>query len=174
MRAFLVLLLVLAVVFAVTAGCSKKQTYKAPGGDEEVTVEEKGGGKGKVTVKGKEGEKMTMETGASKVSEEELGLPIYPGAEQTGSMNWSLSAKEEGGSVSTVSFTTKDAYDKVLAFYKDKVKNPTMSAETKDEDGKRTAVLSVITEKEKRHLIVSVKETDEGAEILVQRMQQSG
>jgi hypothetical protein len=172
MRSRTVLLLVTAMAVLVACGCSRKTTTVVPGA-RKVTVEEKGKGEGKVTVKSKEGE-MTMEMGKkATVTEAELGVPIYPGAEQGESGTWSMTGKEGSGSTAVYQFKTKDPYDKVFAFYKDKIKNPTSTIENTS-DGKKLGLIQVVDEGKKLMIHVTVQEKDGQTEIGVQKMKQSG
>jgi zinc ribbon protein len=60
----------------------------------------------------------SMTVGKTQVTEEELGIPIYPGAEpEQGSMRLG-SAK---GSMETFVFRTKDSPQRVIEFYRDKM-----------------------------------------------------
>jgi hypothetical protein len=171
MRTWAILLLVVALLLSAACGCSNKKTATMPGGGK-VTVEETGKGEGKVTVEGKKGEQMTMETKKNPtVTEAELGVPIYPGAEQGESGSWSMSGKEGSGASSVYQFKTKDPYDKVFAFYKDKVKNPTQTMETTSE-GKKTGLIQVASEGDKQLISVTVHEEDGETTIMVTRVKQ--
>ena len=134
MRTILALLACAVLVAATTAGCGRKQAIQTPGGKvtveekpgkTEVTVEGEGTG-GKVEIKGDEAggtittEKGTLEFGTeAEISEEELGIPIYPGATaaHTGRLT---QTGEKQGKVVRASFTTGDSIDKVKAFYQEK------------------------------------------------------
>src|SRR5690348_14371693 len=95
-------------------GCTKKTTViQTPEGT--ATLEQKGN---QITIEDKEG-KATI--GNVNVSEKDLGVPVYPGASQQGGMAVSENSKDASGSYSTAAFTTKDSFEKVTAFYKDKV-----------------------------------------------------
>jgi len=92
---------------------------------ETTTVETDSEGGGKMTIKTDKGDQ-TLSAGTG-ITEEELGMTFYPG-----------SADKEGGSMKTDTpeassrlsvRTTADAPSKVVAFYKDKIKEPsTVSA----------------------------------------------
>lgn len=117
-KGFITIMLILAAIL--TAGCSKKQTYTAPGG--QVTVTEKGGDAQTVEVKTEEG-KAAITVEKKSITEEELGVPVYPGAkvEVSGSYQGSDEGQEENMQHNTL--TTKDDFEKVLEFYQSKLKN---------------------------------------------------
>jgi hypothetical protein len=85
---------------------------------EKVKVETKGEGEsGSVTVTGPEGQ-TTSEYGANAVKQEDVGIDFYPGASvESGGK---ATGGEKGGSWAVVSLETKDPFDKVATFYKDK------------------------------------------------------
>jgi hypothetical protein len=85
---------------------------------EEVKVETKGEGEsGSVTVTGPDGETKS-EFGEQAVKQEDVGIDFYPGATVQG--GGKVSGGEKGGSWAAVGLETKDPFDKVAAFYKDK------------------------------------------------------
>jgi hypothetical protein len=93
----------------------------------------KTGEKTKISIKDQTGDKtITIDTeeGGGTISVAEQGeppknlpayVPLYPGAQYTGSFAASSNQKSDGGAVAggMVSFTTSDTSEKVLAFYKD-------------------------------------------------------
>lgn len=105
----------------VLAGCGKKtSTIKTSEG--EVSVEE---GEGKVTYRSEEGE-VTYESSEKVPTEEDLGAPIYPGSEYVEGSGSKVTGTSEGQKVSTAEaqFTTEDAIDKVISWYRDKLGAP--------------------------------------------------
>lgn len=60
------------------------------------------------------------QTEALKAMEAELGMPIYPGADQDG--NFASGKNDAGGEVVMGSFTTEDGMDEVMAFYRKSLK----------------------------------------------------
>ena len=119
----------LALLVAVTgaAGCGqskepeeKKASLSIPGvGKIEAT---RSGDAGRITLKTEEGT-VTLGT-LPQVSEADLGVPIYPGAQQEeggGFMAQGITQEEkaEGKWISAV-FSTPDPFEKVAAFYKEK------------------------------------------------------
>ena len=120
---------------------------EGPNGQAEVSVNLPGG---KLNISSK-----------GKLSEEQLGVPIYPGAqaaEGSGSVSFSGS-EEKSGSFSVATFTTEDDLDQVVTFYKDKLGSKVTAVESTDEE-KHTAVLKVATE----HALktITIEEQDNG------------
>ena len=98
----------------------------------------------------------------AEVTEEQLGVPIYPGAVPTkdgGSV--SISAREAGksGWLGVANFTTDDEIDEVVAFYREKIGEGAQTVDT-EQDGKRSVVFN--TQREQGWRMVSVQEGDEG------------
>jgi len=118
----LMVLGMLTLSLLIAAGCGEeKTTITTPEG--KVTVEE--GESGKVTVQGEGGE-TTYEWSEKPPSEEQLGLPIYPGAQYVPGSGSSGSVSGEEGKFSAASaeFTTDDSFDKVVSWYRDKLGAP--------------------------------------------------
>lgn len=108
------LALVLVATLALLPACAKKSTtINTSNGP--VTVTQDNGVK-QVTVKGKEG---TTTIGVGVVDPNSLGLPIYPGASTSPSGSFASQTKQGGAQV--VTMQTADGFDKVYAFYKDKM-----------------------------------------------------
>jgi hypothetical protein len=97
-RILVVMALVLAVVFG--SGCAKKEATVVPG-DKTKTVE----------VNTDQG-KATVDEGKKSITEEELGVPVYPGA-----------VVESNDKETGITLTSTDSFDKVSKFYKDNLKN---------------------------------------------------
>jgi hypothetical protein len=121
----LVALLAVGVVLTIALGCGSKRTYRTSEGQvtvtrkgEKVTVESK---EGKVEVQGdRESATITAEGGKTTVkvnqgaSEQEVGIPFYPGAKAT---QTAAVSGQEAGSFTQVMLTTPDSVDQVKAFY---------------------------------------------------------
>ncbi|MGQ9536935.1 MAG: hypothetical protein ACUVT4_06870 [Actinomycetota bacterium] len=125
MRKLMAVFLGVALVAALLAlvGCGGKETtIKTPEG--EVTVKEGEGGK--VTIRGEEGE-ITYESSDRAPSEEELGAPIYPGADYVEGTSGMVTGTSEGKEVTTAGaqFTTDDDIDEVISWYRGKLGAPT-------------------------------------------------
>jgi hypothetical protein len=108
------LVLALVAVLAVVPACAKKSTT-IQGANGPVTVTQDQGSKS-VTFQSKEG---TAKLGVGAVDPASLGLPIYPGAQPNA--NGSLSTQTSAGSAQLLTMQTADSFDKVYAFYKDKM-----------------------------------------------------
>lgn len=124
MKKALVLILALGLLVSLVAivGCGDdKQTIKTPEG--EVTVEEDGG---TITFEG-EGQEGTIDITDEPPTEDELGAPIYPGAEYVEGSGGTMSGTSEEGEFSTAGaeFTTGDSFDEVVAWYTDELGEPT-------------------------------------------------
>ena len=116
MRRERLILLVLLAVVVVASGCARKRTYYGPGG--KVSV----GGTGKsVEVQTGTG-RATIDTEKKTITEEELGVPVYPGAKVELSGDYQGTGAGQGGMQQHM-LTTPDDFDKVVAFYKSNLKN---------------------------------------------------
>jgi hypothetical protein len=123
------------------------KVQEGEGGRPEVSINVPGGGQIKA---------------GSDVTEEQLGVPIYPGAVQTkdgGSVSISGTEAGKSGWFGVAGFTTDDEVDDVVAFYRDKIGEGAQIADT-EQDGKRSVVFN--TQREQGWRMVSVQEDDEG------------
>jgi hypothetical protein len=102
-----------------TTDDGKKMTVKGEKGEKVTFESQKGDDKsGTVKVTTSEGT-TTTDFGKDKVTEKEVGIAFYPGAEVEGGGTVASSGKSNE-SLATVSLVTSDPMDKVAAFYKDK------------------------------------------------------
>jgi hypothetical protein len=108
------LVLALVAVLALVPACAKKSTT-IQGANGPVTVTQDQGSKS-VTFQSKEG---TAKLGVGAVDPASLGLPLYPGAQPNG--NGSLSTQTAEGSAQLLTMQSTDSFDKVYAFYHDKM-----------------------------------------------------
>ncbi len=118
-----------------------------------VSIKEGAGGKGEVSINTPAG-KLNVSSKPN-ISEAELGVPIYPGATQqegTGSISFQGS-DQKSGSFGGAAFTTTDAFEKVVDFYKQRLGSKASVWETTDQ-GKRSAVLSVTLENSSRTIVI--------------------
>ncbi|MBX3279383.1 MAG: zinc ribbon domain-containing protein [Acidobacteria bacterium] len=119
------------------------------GGQSEVSINVPGGG--------------VRVAAGSNVTEEQLGVPIYPGS-VPGKDSGSLSIQGRGatgrGWFGVATFTTDDDMDDVVDFYTARLGNdgPTLDSR---QDGKRTVVFNAKTEQGGR--IVTIQEEEPGA-----------
>jgi hypothetical protein len=89
----------------------------AQGNKVNVDVSKEKQGEASWSMTDKPGQKTTVTTSAT-VTEQDLGLKFYPGAEVK-SGGTIASSGEKGGKMATAELTTRDSYDKVVKFYKD-------------------------------------------------------
>lgn len=170
----LVILGLLALSLLAAVGCgSKKTTITTPEG--KVTVEEGEGGK--VTLKSEEGD-TTYQWSDKAPTEEELGMPIYPGAQYVAGSGGSGSFAGEQGAATVVGaeFTTTDSFDKVLAWYTGKLGQPAYV-----EDGKEATWMSGMGISESDHkaeegeiATLSIKAESGKVKISISRMTGAG
>ncbi|MFO7945672.1 MAG: hypothetical protein R6V19_02495 [Armatimonadota bacterium] len=116
-----------------------------------------------MTIEGEDGETMTM-TGGKSADLSELEIPIYPGAEVQGSHTM------QTGDLDRIAahFTTKDSFEKVAGFYKDKL--PEAEKMEMTNNGQQTLILSMTKDKMDRTVTV-VNDPDEEDTIIT--MQQN-
>ncbi len=94
------------------------------------------------------------------VTEEQLGVPIYPGAtalKDGGSVSISGSTAEGQGWIGAATFETDDALDEVVSFYREKLGEDASKIES-TQDGKRTAMFTLQSPKGWR--MVTIGEED--------------
>ena len=116
-----------AAVFAVAlmfTGCAKKQTVAVPGAGK-ATLTEKAGGEKTMEVETGHG-KAKIEIDKKSITEEELGVPVYPGSSVETSGAYQI-AKDK--TMNQALLKTTDDYDKVHEFYKSRLKDVTSSNE---------------------------------------------
>lgn len=105
------------------AGCGREEstTYSTPEGKVTVTARQEGR-KEVVKLETKEGT-LTVSAGPHAVSEAQLGVPIYPGAQIVSSGQLDHVKGSSSGIASSFLMTTDDNFDKVVAFYKANLKD---------------------------------------------------
>jgi tetrahydromethanopterin S-methyltransferase subunit B len=101
-------ILALSLLAVMLSACSHKTTITTANGTETVTTS---GDSKTTTISGKDG---NVTIGQNAVDPSKLGLPVYPGSQQVGSM----SGTSAHGSGQVVSMKTADSFDKVSAWYK--------------------------------------------------------
>ncbi len=122
---------------------------------ENISVKEGPGGQAEVNIKTPGGDLNISAKG--EVSEEQLGVPIYPGAkadESSGSFSISGASKEGRGSFSAVTLTTTDSLDEVVAFYKEALANEITNTVESSSGGNRTVVLTVKMENASKNISI--------------------
>ncbi len=171
------------VLLTFLAGCGKKSTYSTPEGDvtvqrmgDEVTVTAESDS-GRVEVRSDEfSATITTEQGAAEIEvgqeidPEQIGIPLYPGAEVAASMQ--LSETDGGeGEQTQVHLTTPDSFADVAAFYKEELPEAEVSAEIATPEIK---MLQLRWEEDgyTESVVVSRDASDKQTRILLQRMSQ--
>ncbi len=161
MRHILALICCAALMVAAAAGCGGKKTYTAPGG--EVTVEGRGEDV-QVTITG-EGEEGTFSVEVNRgVTEEEIGLPFYPGAEQEQTATFSQEGAE-AASTTHVTLSTPDPIDQVKAFYEEQVPDVKTVVEASDADSR--IVQMIVNEGETQKMIIITRDNDAEATAII-------
>jgi hypothetical protein len=155
------------VAAALIGGCASRKTYTTPEG--QVTVTGKSG-KAEITIKGKEGEgkvEIKGEAGAG-MSEEEIGIPFYPGAKVAQTVGWSQEGKEKE-EMKHVTLTTPDPVDEVKAFYQKKLAGAQTAFDMTSGDER---VVHMLLEQGKIRRMVMISRKKDAAEttIVLQRM----
>jgi hypothetical protein len=126
-----VMLSVLVLSLMVAAGCGDSETIETPGGSVQV---EQGDGNDKIVIE--EGdESATLEQPQEAPSEDDLGAPIYPGAEydaeNSGIVNYS--SGDASAFSGTARFVTADSFNSVVDWYRGELGEPVSStSETAD------------------------------------------
>jgi hypothetical protein len=123
-----------------------------------VSVKEGQGGQSEVAINAPGGQ--IKVTAGSSITEEQLGVPIYPGA-TVGSDGGSITFAGEGakghGWFGASVFRTEDNMDDVVAFYKEKLGDQARTLDSTT-DGTRTVVFTLETDKGWRMVTVSNEE----------------
>jgi len=110
------------------------------------------------------GAKVSMEMGNAKVTEADLGLPLYPGAvvPSSGGSNRTTSAQ---GSVVVASFESKDSMDKVAAFYRAKLQAMAGAKSIADIKVEDAMMLGFEDDASKQALQLTFNKTDSGGTV---------
>lgn len=134
------IIVILIVVVVVGAGLFIKKAVL-----DNVSVKEGPGGKAEVSINTPGGQiKLNSRT---EITEEKLGVPIYPGAkanEGAGTLSFT-GADSKSGTFGGATFTTSDPVEKVIEFYKGRLGNKITVLDSTSE-GKHSVVLNVTTQ----------------------------
>jgi hypothetical protein len=119
----------------------------------------------KVSTTDASGKTTQMELGGAKITEAELGVPLYPGAKanEGGAMRV---ATGDGVSLQ-VALQSDDAPDKVAAFYRDKLKAMAEGKQLTDMSSNDAASLSLVDDKARSSLQVHVGKAEKGSDITI-------
>lgn len=148
------------------AGCSQKKTVVVPGGGK-MTVKEGPTGRAKeVTIENEKG-KVQINT-ESGITEKEMGMPFYPGAEVGQNVAVMQGMEKEAGAMKQVALTTPDSVDKVKAFYlKTYPKASTMDMNSPEAT---MSHLTIQEGKEQKLIIISRKPNEDKTQIVLHFM----
>lgn len=119
----------------------------------------------KVTTTDAAGKTAQMEMGSAKVSEADVGVPFYPGAKpaEGGTTRF---AGPDGSSVS-MALHSDDGWDKVAAFYRDKLKAQSEGKQLMDASADGSATLMLNDDKANSGLAVQVTKAESGTDVLI-------
>ena len=173
MKKLTVVLASLVLAVALVAGCGKsKRTYISKEG-EKVTITtdgSPGGEGGKIKVESAEGKfSVSHDAGKKKISEAELGAPVYPGAWVEGTTEFENLAGENSR-MKNVVLVTPDSFEKVKAFYKSRLKGARASWSASDEESQMTT-MHYGTDRDSLNIIITREKDEENTKIAVTRTQ---
>jgi hypothetical protein len=125
------------------------------------------GSTAKVTISDASGQTSRIEVGGAKVTEAEIGLPFYPGASLVENASSKVSSPE--GTMATVQLNSRDAPDKVAAFYREQLRSRAQGKATFADmsTGEGAATLMLGDEDGKSGWQVSVSRADAGSAITI-------
>ena len=111
---------------------------------------------------------ITRVSAGGTVTEEQLGVPIYPGAEpeRDGTTSVSVSGGKAGW-LGVATYRTSDAMDDVIAFYRQKLGSEVSQAETSVSSGKRSAVFQLESPKGWRMVTIAEDENETVTKIVI-------
>lgn len=117
----------------------------------------------KVTTTDASGKSTQMEMGNAKISEADLGLPFYPGAQPTEGSSMRIVS---GNNTSMqVAMHSDDGHDKVAAFYRDKLKSMSEGKKLMEMSHNDGASMTLVDEQAKSTLQVNVSKAEKGSDI---------
>jgi len=165
---------------ALVSGCGRKETYVTPEGtvtverrrdETEVTVEaedgtvEMQGDASRMTVTTEEGTAV-VET-SPEISEDEIGIPIYPGAKVEQTVKRTDTEEEE--EFAQAHFSTIDSFEKVKAFYQETVPEANIAGHVETPDLKMLQMMWE-EEGERKQIMMSRDKSDAVTRIVLHRM----
>lgn len=178
MRSNQSVLVTMLVVTAVLAACGKvsdkigeKASEKAAEKMMESALESDGSkakvdlsaGNATITSTDAKGNTTVMEMGNAKVTEADLGVPIYPGA--TAQPNAANRTKAADGTSVTVGYESKDSPDKVAAFYRERLRAKAEGKQFMDNSSSEGVALMLSDSQTGNSLQIFINKTDEGSNI---------
>jgi hypothetical protein len=124
----------------------------------------------KITSTDAAGKATQMEIGQAQVSEADLGVPFYPGSKPGDGS--SMRVVSGGSSTVQVGLHSDDAPDKVAAFYRDKLKAMSAGKQLMDMSSNDGAALTLVDEKAKHTLQVSISKAEKGSDVAIMSSRQ--
>lgn len=114
---------ILALLLTVACSNEKTTTFSVPFGGPKVTATEEGGKEKEIKVETDKGS-MTIKSGNQSIPQD-LGVPLYPGAQTEISQNWNMEKTGLQGQsgMNMVFLHSKDSIDAVAAYYKAQLKD---------------------------------------------------
>ena len=119
----------------------------------------------KVTTTDASGKSTQMEIGNAKISEAEIGLPFYPGAQPTEGS--SMRIVNGNNTALQVAMHSDDAHEKVAAFYRDKLKAMSEGKKLMEMSHNDGASMTLVDEQAKSSLQVNVSKSEKGSDIAI-------
>ena len=182
MRAACALIPAILLALVLVSGCGRKDTDTTPAGT--VTLERRGDAT-EVTVENEDGtlemkgdqSKMTVTTEkgtavveiSPEISEDDIGLPIYPGAKVEQTVK--RTDAEEEQDFAQVHLSTTDSFEKVKAFYQEKLPKATVAGNVETPDVKMLQMMWKV-EGEQKMIMVSRDKSDAVTRIVLHRMEE--
>ncbi len=117
----------------------------------------------KVATTDASGKTSQMELGNAKISEAEVGLPFYPGAQATEGS--SMRIVNGNNTALQVALHSADSHDKVTAFYREKIKAIAQGKQVMEMSHNDGASMSLIDEQAKSTLAVHISKAENGTDI---------
>ena len=139
-------------------------TFKTPEGDITVKQDKDSDEAVTVTTKDDKGNTVTYE-GSKKLDTSKLGIEVYPGAAQQ--QGGTVSSSE--GEITSISFETTDAFDKVSKFYTDKYPKATSQNMSTSDEGK--TLMMHIQDKDVMRMIIV---TEQDGKVIIALQSHSG
>lgn len=119
----------------------------------------------KVATTDASGKTSQMELGNAKISEAEVGLPFYPGAQANEGS--SMRIVNGNNTALQVALHSDDSHDKVAAFYREKLKAMSQGKQLMEMSHNDGASMTLVDEQAKSSLQVNVSKAENGSDIAI-------
>jgi len=129
------------------------------------------GGQAKITSTDAQGNTSVMELGNAKISEADLGVPLYPGASPVA--NGANRTKTPEGSAVMAGFESKDGVDKVAGFYREHLRAKAAGKQLMDNSSSDAVMLVLADPQGNSAVQVLVNKADSGSSIQIMATQQA-